>query len=137
MRRFACMILIREDGKFLLQHRTEDAPRHPGYWGFFGGHIEEGETPEQAMIRETKEELDIDVVDYTLTIQQRYVHDLATEGGERWIYTAPFEKQGPITQHEGQGMGWYSLDEIDTIKIAPHHKEALVATLAAYKKNGT
>ena len=32
-----------------------------GNWGFPAGHIEEGETPEQAVIRELKEELDIEV----------------------------------------------------------------------------
>lgn len=36
-----------------------------GQWIGVGGHIEEGETPLQAMVREAKEEADLDVADWT------------------------------------------------------------------------
>lgn len=36
-----------------------------GQWIGVGGHIEEGETPLEAMIREAKEEADLDVTDWT------------------------------------------------------------------------
>lgn len=36
-----------------------------GQWIGVGGHIEEGETPLQAMVREAKEEADLDVNDWT------------------------------------------------------------------------
>ncbi|MGA7953782.1 MAG: NUDIX domain-containing protein [Gloeobacterales cyanobacterium] len=50
-------ILYRE-GRFLLQLR-DNIPGilYPGYWGFFGGHVELGETPEVAMRRELLEEI--------------------------------------------------------------------------------
>lgn len=53
----AIAILYRE-GKFLMQLR-DDIPGiiYPGCWGFFGGHIEEGETPEVALKRELEEEI--------------------------------------------------------------------------------
>ena len=53
----AIAILYRE-GKFLMQLR-DDIPGiiYPGCWGFFGGHIEEGETPEVALKRELQEEI--------------------------------------------------------------------------------
>ncbi|NEP46851.1 MAG: NUDIX domain-containing protein [Okeania sp. SIO2H7] len=55
--RVAIAILYR-DGKFLMQLR-DDIPGiiYPGCWGFFGGHIEEGETPEAAVKRELQEEI--------------------------------------------------------------------------------
>ena len=40
-----------------LQKRTMDAPRAPGFFGLFGGGVEQGETPEQAFLREVEEEL--------------------------------------------------------------------------------
>ncbi|MDP2708681.1 MAG: NUDIX domain-containing protein [bacterium] len=56
-RNVALIILFDQDKKILLQHRAEDAKRLPGYWGFFGGGIDQGETPEQAVRRETMEVL--------------------------------------------------------------------------------
>ena len=53
----AIAILYR-DGKFLMQLR-DDVPGilYPGCWGLFGGHIETGETPEDALKRELLEEI--------------------------------------------------------------------------------
>jgi 8-oxo-dGTP pyrophosphatase MutT (NUDIX family) len=54
----AIAILERED-KFLMQLR-DDIPgiMNPGCWGLFGGHLEAGEAPEVAMVRELQEEIE-------------------------------------------------------------------------------
>lgn len=53
----AIAILYRGD-KFLMQLR-DDIPHivYPGYWAFFGGHMEAGESPEVAVQRELLEEI--------------------------------------------------------------------------------
>lgn len=51
--------LIDVDGRVLLAQRPDDKDM-AGLWEFPGGKIELGETPEQALIRELKEELSID-----------------------------------------------------------------------------
>lgn len=48
------------DGKFLLQKRPVGKPM-AGLWEFPGGKVEDGETPESALIRELEEELGISV----------------------------------------------------------------------------
>ena len=53
-------VLVNEQGKILLAQRPE-GKRLAGKWEFAGGKVEEGETPEQAMVRELREELAIDV----------------------------------------------------------------------------
>ena len=44
-----------------VQRRSKEACRNPDHFGLFGGGLEAGETPEQALIREIKEELSIDI----------------------------------------------------------------------------
>ncbi|MEK6811936.1 MAG: NUDIX domain-containing protein [Nanoarchaeota archaeon] len=51
-------ILRNKEGKILFQLRDKNG-RNPNKWGIFGGGIKKNETPEQAVIRELKEELGI------------------------------------------------------------------------------
>lgn len=52
--------LVDRDGRLLVQQRPEGKPM-AGLWEFPGGKIENGETPEIALIRELAEELGINV----------------------------------------------------------------------------
>ncbi len=51
--------LIDTDGRVLIAQRPESKPM-AGLWEFPGGKVEEGETPESALIRELHEELGVD-----------------------------------------------------------------------------
>ena len=52
--------LINNENEILLSKRPEK--KHlSGFWEFPGGKVEQGETPEKALIREVKEELNIDI----------------------------------------------------------------------------
>ena len=54
--------LINNENEILLSKRPKK--KHlSGFWEFPGGKVEEGETPEKALIREVKEELNIDIND--------------------------------------------------------------------------
>jgi len=53
---FAGGCLFNDEGKVLLQKRGDS-----GKWGFPGGAIELGETPEETAVRELKEETGLDV----------------------------------------------------------------------------
>ena len=55
----SAVALIDPDGRVLLAQRPEGKSL-AGLWEFPGGKVEPGETPEAALIRELKEELDID-----------------------------------------------------------------------------
>ncbi|MBV1887611.1 MAG: NUDIX domain-containing protein, partial [Parvibaculaceae bacterium] len=56
----AACALVDNDGRVLLAQRPEGKSM-AGLWEFPGGKVEAGETPEVSLIRELKEELDIDV----------------------------------------------------------------------------
>ena len=54
----AAALIVTADARYLMQHR-DDKPGifFPGWWGCFGGAVEPGESPEEAMRRELVEEL--------------------------------------------------------------------------------
>jgi 8-oxo-dGTP pyrophosphatase MutT (NUDIX family) len=52
-------IICLDDGRYLMQHRDERSDIwYPGHWGCFGGAVEPGESPEDALARELYEELE-------------------------------------------------------------------------------
>ena len=119
MKEIAAIILENDKGEFLLYLRDNkpDIP-FPDYWDLIGGHVEEGETPEQALVREVKEELDIDLKEYTF--YRKYVC-LTGDAYEntKYIYTGkinlPIEE---ITLLEGVRPQFFSKEEIPDVKFA-------------------
>lgn len=92
----AIAILYRRD-KFLLQLR-DDIPgiMYPGCWGLFGGHLEAGEAPETALIRELQEEIEYDVSNPTLF--SRYTDERVI----RHVFVAPLTVEiSDLKLHEG------------------------------------
>ncbi len=53
--------ILRRGRTFLVVRRASGIP-FGGYWCFPGGHVEPGETPRRAILRELAEELGIDVI---------------------------------------------------------------------------
>jgi len=57
LRRSVGCIVLSHDGKILLQQRDKEGCNYPECLATFGGGIEPGETPMQALVRELREEL--------------------------------------------------------------------------------
>jgi 8-oxo-dGTP diphosphatase len=119
MKEIAAIILENDKGEFLLYLRDNkpDIP-FPGYWDLIGGHVEEGETPEQALVREVKEELDIDLTEYRFYKKYICLTGDAYEN-TKYIYTGkinlPIEE---ITLLEGVRPQFFSREEIPDVKFA-------------------
>jgi len=104
-RNVSVLILYKAEGAILLQHRTKDAPTFPEYWSLFGGGIEEGETPEQAVRREILEELGYELASPRLfTVQQ-----IADE--KVHVFVELYDGR-PLILGEGQAMNWFLADAI-------------------------
>jgi 8-oxo-dGTP diphosphatase len=60
MKEIAQVLLFDREGRLLVYLRdNKPTIPFPNCWDFFGGHIEELETPEQALVREVKEEVGV------------------------------------------------------------------------------
>lgn len=123
-KRFVSNVLIfDENNRVLLQHRDDGIAILPGHWSFFGGAIDEGETPEEAVKREAIEELEYTLTNPRLVMTQEFDTDVHII--TRYIY---IEKYNPIVKlvlHEGQGMGWYKHGDMGNLKIDKFDKEAI------------
>jgi mutator protein MutT len=54
-------VICRRDGRYLITQRKMDKPWAPGHWEIPGGGVNAGETSEEAIVRELKEETGLDV----------------------------------------------------------------------------
>ncbi len=127
MRNRAGIILIEENKLALMErHRQE---RH--YFSFPGGGIDEGETPEQAAVREAKEELGIDVVVKRLTAEvvfrgnHQYYYLVEKIGGE--FGTGTGEEYGEYNPVHGTfDPLWMPLEEVLVKNVVPRALAELV-----------
>jgi 8-oxo-dGTP diphosphatase len=51
--------ILKDDDRILLCHRSARKRWYPSVWDLPGGHVEPGETPAQALVRELREELNV------------------------------------------------------------------------------
>jgi len=104
--------------KFLVEKRRDDDDADPGLIEIPGGHVDPDETLEDALIREMKEELGINVQKATLVEKCLYT---ASNGERQRIHYFHLERwNGRIRPTEAERVYWES--EISNLSIAPDRK---------------
>jgi len=113
----AACALIDADGRVLITQRPPGKALE-GTWEFPGGKIEHGETPEQSLIRELKEELDIDVSAACLAPLS-----FASHAYEHFHLLMPLyvcrKWQGTMQGREGQALKWVRARDLGAYKMPP------------------
>ena len=122
-------VLRRSDGAVLLSHRP--AGTHlAGCWEFPGGKLEAAETPKDALQRELREELGVEVTAAQPLIRHRH-HYPATPGhAGRCVVLHTFEVtawQGEPRGLQGQALRWCRPDDIDPAVLPPANGPLLAA----------
>lgn len=59
--REVCALIRNEKGEYLIQKRAATKKQAPNKWGMTAGHVDAGENFDEAIVREIKEELGIEV----------------------------------------------------------------------------
>ena len=124
----AACALIDSDGRVLLAQRPAGKPME-GLWEFPGGKVEADERPEETLIRELKEELNVTVSEpclAPLTFASHIYPDfhllMPLYVCRRW--------EGTVQPLEGQAVAWVKPNRLRDYKMPPAD-EPLVAHLMA------
>jgi len=109
--------VIKKDNKILTTQRGYG--EFKGGWEFPGGKPEEGETKEEALVREIKEELnaDIEVNDYICTVEYDYPNFYLTM---HTYFCTLLNDNLELLYHdeerlEHEAMKWLSKEELDSV----------------------
>ena len=111
----------RDKDSFLICQRAENKARAL-LWEFVGGKVEPGETREQALIRECREELDVTVAPRDIFME--VTHEYPDLTVHLTLFNADLP-QGEPRALEHNDLRWITVEEIDQLAFCPADKEIL------------
>ena len=120
--------LIRKEDRFLICRRPVGKKRAL-LWEYVGGKVEPGESKEEALIRECKEELDI-----TVSVGDVF-RDVVHEYPDITIHLTLFNaeiRSGTLKLLEHCDCRWITPEEIGDFEFCPADKEINEAILASF-----
>ena len=119
----ACAIIRNDAGQILIGQRQEEGSL-PGYWEFPGGKLNKNETPEDCLIREIKEEINIDISKACIapigfsSFSYSHLHVvLMLYISRKW--------KGEILPREGNKLKWIIKSELKGLKMPEANKSLI------------
>ncbi len=107
----SAVAILDDDSNMLLLLRSEKSRWMPKKWGLPGGKIESGETAEEAVIRETKEEASLNIQNLT------YLKDLSNKSVDLF-YTTSYDGDVQI-DFEHDDYEWVSRADVEQYDTTP------------------
>ena len=107
--------VLARDGKILMLKRPDRCHSFPGMWSLVSGKVEEGESPEQAAVREIREETGIAVGSPAASMPPVYVR----EGATLWqVHPFMFDvpDADPVLNEENEAFKWVSSEELRSME---------------------
>jgi len=123
---------MRKNGQVLLGLRPPGESL-AGAWEFPGGKIDQGESPEAALKRELKEELDIDAEISKLRLV--HTHSYGERGVLLLFYDVHFWKGEPKTVYH-ESLRWTDPHSLETIQIPEANRNILAKLIKIIQEPG-
>ncbi|GIW62310.1 MAG: hypothetical protein KatS3mg090_0136 [Patescibacteria group bacterium] len=112
--------VIFEGKKLLLTKRVSKNKAHNGCWQLPGGGLEFGESPDQTIVREIKEELglDVNVVRFLPWVSTKIQGDWQ---GVFLVYLCKVKRKGEriVLNEESSDYGWFDLSSAEELPLLP------------------
>ena len=113
--------LIRDENKFMICQRPAHKTRGL-LWEFVGGKVEKGESKQQALIRECREELDVTVSVGDVFIE--VIHEYPDMTVDLTLFSCEIA-EGEPKMLEHNDIRWITPEEIDGYDFCPADAEIL------------
>lgn len=111
--------IMNTKGEILLQKRAASKPRNPNKWAKTGGHVDSGESETNAILREIKEELGIDVPKEQAKVVSIYKSTNPDNRffGYNYIFVIDYKIEDFVLQKEEVSeVKYFSIEQLEEIK---------------------
>ncbi len=119
----SAVALVDHDGRVLISKRPE-GKHMSGFWEFPGGKLEIGETPEECLIREIKEEIDINLSNFCFSPLTFSLNEYDEFNILLLLYVCR-EWEGIILGKEKQELKWVFPKDLYDKNLLPADKELI------------
>ena len=107
---------IRDGSKWLLLHRTKkEQDENAGKWIGVGGKFEKGESPEECLVREVREETGLSLNSYRFRGIVTFISDV-WDDEMMFLYTSD-DFSGELTSCDEGELCWVDEDKLDTLPM--------------------
>ncbi len=114
-------IIYNNEGKILIIRRSKTSPTRAGFWDLPGGVLEDGEDKKEAIIREIKEETDLDVKD--LLVSGKVVGPENDISWEITCYFGAAPNDDVKLSYEHDDFKWIMPEEFESLEASDTHKK--------------
>ena len=111
--------IILQENKILLLQRSNYTKNYPEYWGCPGGRAEKGETAEQNVIREVKEECNLNFSPTSI------LKTGVWQNRNYYRFLGSWDGEIKIQELEVLDYNWFTYDEALKLKLSLDYKEII------------
>jgi len=116
----SAIIIRKSDNKVFIARRSLNKEFSPGKWETIGGRAEKGESPEECLKREVKEELNVEIKTF------KPFKDYYYKGRVFKTFIVELDKEPSPNKTDFEDWGWFSKEEIEKMDFAINCKERII-----------